>query len=232
MRSGCRGVTLIECLMALIVIAIGLVGIVSMYPVAIGTSKKSLEIAEAAKYAESIRHALEAALKNAVYDPTTQQWKITLTHDMTDGTNANRIDIDLPKIDDGWRRFPGNKPVAPSKNPRKKPGPFERPQNDAAYNLYADRWIRSQVDYVRKTSDASDPYAQFAFSFDVKKINTLSHLRNPPPDLERQTGLYRFRIHVFRTGKQVPVGGETIVIAPAGEEKNYLTMITAEISVR
>lgn len=220
-----RGVTLIECLLALIVVAIGMVGVLSMFPVALNTSKESMEISQAAKLAESVKHALHTALKNAEYDATNKRWLVTFTHDLSDGTSANRLDLALPRTDEGWKRFPGDTSISEGTTQ------FQQPQLDPAYGLGADAWVREHVNWVHDQSDPSDPYSQFAFTIDVRKINTLSYVNPVPPDLEKQTGLYEFRIHVFRARNASPVVGETTTVTTGGDNKDLITSLRCNISV-
>ena len=71
---------------------------------------------------------------------------------------------------------------------------------------------------IRAVNDRSDPYHQFAFSFDIRKINSLEYLlsrTNPATgavytesDLEAMCTLFELRIHVFRKiGAEAAGGG-------------------------
>lgn len=232
------GVTLIEILMAIIVMAIGLVGILALFPPALQSSKMSMEEAQAAIVAESIKHALTAACKNATWDPVLQVYKISLTHDLDDGgSNRNRLDFALPKISalKQWSRYPGA--VTPPPND-------QEPDKDPAFRMYADSWIRANVEWVKGTGtfnrppgdwgDESDAYAQFQFSIDIRKVNTLSYVAPPPTDLEKRTTLYEFRVHVFRGKKDtVIMGGEgTTVQMASAETKDLISTMTFQVSVK
>jgi prepilin-type N-terminal cleavage/methylation domain-containing protein len=222
-----RGVTLIEILLAIIIMAIGLVGILALFPPAIQSSKVSMEEAHAALVAESVKHALTAACKNATWDATAQVYKISLTHDLSDGSNKNRIDFALPKISPAkdWTRFPGA--TSPPANPAE-------PDKDPAFAMLADPWVKASVQWVKDKSDESDAYGQFLFSMDIRKINTLEYLAPVPADLEQRTTLYEFRVHVFR-GKRdgVYAGGEgTQVLVNPVETKDLITTMTFQISVK
>jgi hypothetical protein len=223
--SSTAGVTLIECLLAIIVLAVGLVGILALFPVALENSKVSTEITHGVIVAESLKQALTVALKNAVFDAPNDRWNVSLAHDLKDGGTIARIDFGLPKISEGWRRFPGNVALTfPSTQ-------FSEPQNDPAYLMYADPWVRGHVDRVKDKADPSDPYDQFEFTFDIRKINTLSYLSPAPPDIERQTTLFEFRIHVFRARKQMSPTGETVLVGGT-YTKDLVASLKCNISVR
>jgi prepilin-type N-terminal cleavage/methylation domain-containing protein len=232
MKKRERGVTLIECLLALIVLAVGLVGILALFPVALENSKGSMELSHGAIIAESVKHALTVALKNAVYDAGTDRWEVSMAHDLKEGSNISRIDMKLPKTSEGWVRFPNPGGGGLGKAIAEVAQAFRKPQEDLAFTMYADPWIRKHVDRVHDQADASDPYSQFEFSFDVQKINTLDYLAAPPADIEKQTTLYEFRIHVFRARKQMAATGETIVVGPLQYEKELITSLKCNISVR
>jgi len=220
-----RGVTLIECLLALIVLAVGLVGILALFPVALENSKGSMELSQGVIVGESLKHAITVALKNAIFDAPQDRWLVSMAHDLKSGGTIARIDFGLPKLSEGWRRYPGNVALTyPSTQ-------FSEPQGDVAYLMYADPWVRGHVDRVHNEADPSDPYAQFEFSFDVRKVDTLSYVVPAPPDKERQTTLYEFRIHVFRARKQMAPTGETILVG-GSYEKDLVASLKCNISVR
>ncbi|MBI5365672.1 MAG: prepilin-type N-terminal cleavage/methylation domain-containing protein [Planctomycetes bacterium] len=63
-----RGFTLIEILIALVVLFIGIVGIIALFPIGINSTKESIQDTNAALIAESVHHALVQALRTAVPD--------------------------------------------------------------------------------------------------------------------------------------------------------------------
>ncbi len=60
-----RGLTLIEILIALIILMVGLVGIFALFPVGIKSTQESVEDTTAALLAESFHHALIAAMRTS-----------------------------------------------------------------------------------------------------------------------------------------------------------------------
>lgn len=65
-RRARRGFTLIEILIALVVLFIGIVGIIALFPIGIKSTKESVQDTNAALIAESVHHALVQALRGAV----------------------------------------------------------------------------------------------------------------------------------------------------------------------
>lgn len=234
------GVTLIEVLIALIIMVVGLVGILALFPPALQASKESMEETQAAIIAESIKHALTVALKNAEWAAGQGKYKVGITHDLKTSAKANMIYILLPKTTDnatggGWMHFPdggaGGDYAAPMVG-------MALPANAdletfPVFTLNSDPWVATAVKEVWDKNDPSEPYDQFTFSFDVKKVNTLSYITPAPPDLEKRTTLYEFEIHVFRKKPTAtPVGGDASVTTSGTVPSKHVTTLTCKISVR
>ena len=83
---------------------------------------------------------------------------------------------------------------------------------------------------------ATDPYRQYAFSFDIAKVNTLEHLLsqiNPDTgtnytadELDLLINLYEIRIHVFRKkgGTSTSTGSGNSV------DKNLILTVTHRVA--
>ncbi len=65
-RTRKSGFTLIEILIALVVLFIGIVGIIALFPIGIESTKQSVQDTNAALIAESIHHAIIIAMRNPV----------------------------------------------------------------------------------------------------------------------------------------------------------------------
>jgi prepilin-type N-terminal cleavage/methylation domain-containing protein len=218
-----RGVTLIEILLAIIVMAIGMVGILALFPPTLESGKVSMEETHAAILANSVKQALSMALKRSSWDASQNRYTMVLTHDMKNGTSGNVVVLPLPKITEGWWHYPGQ--VATGD-----------PSQQDLYAIGADPWIWAALTEVWNKNDPSDPYDQFAFSFDIRKINNIAWLNPQPPanELEQRTLLYDFRVHVFRRkNSTVLLGGEgnTTVLA-TGNQYDLITTITFGGSLR
>lgn len=200
------GVTLIEILLALIIMVLGLVGILALFPPALQASKEAQEDTQAGITANSVANAMANAVRFATFNAGTGEWTVTFTHDLDNSGSTVFYTYVLPKIADNWKHHPGN--VTPT---------LGKPQNDATFMLTGDPWIKSAV-LSTKGYDPTDPLEQFSFSFDVRKINTLAYLIGQPKpgggtygvgDLEPIVKMYEFRIHVFRHASNATGGGGT-----------------------
>lgn len=231
-----RGVTLIEILLALIVMVLGIVGILALFPAALQQSKESMEETQAGITGESVAQALTNALRFAQWNGTTTTYDVVMTHDLKYGPTGVKYPFALPKlVNEDWVHHPGGTGVAANAN--------YDPEQMPAFNLgdpVGDPWVYSAVETVRNTNDMSDPYRQFGFSFSVMKINTLQYLigtQKPDNsgayqegDLEGLVKLYEFRINIFRmlstdtgTGTSTGSGGPT---------KHLIATITHRVSVK
>ncbi len=235
-RDSQRGVTLIEILLALIVMVLGIVGILALFPAALQSSKESMEETQAGITGESVAQALTNSLRFAQWNSTTGTYDVVMTHDLKYGATGVKYPFSLPKlVNEDWVHHPGLAGVAANAN--------YDPETLPAFNLgdpVGDPWVYSAVETVRNTNDMSEPYRQFGFSFSVMKINTLAYLINTPKpdgsgnyteaDLEGLAKLYEFRINIFRmlstdTGTGTSSGN-------SGPTKHLIATITHRVSVK
>lgn len=121
-----RGLTLIEILIALIILMVGLVGIFALFPVGIKSTQESVEDSTAALLAESFHHALIAAMRasrpaNGANDTvevalchdglTGKRFDGTTSHNATTGSTAgpalpdNTYVFALPSVADANRLY-------------------------------------------------------------------------------------------------------------------------------
>jgi type II secretory pathway pseudopilin PulG len=228
-----RGVTLIEILLALIVMVLGIVGILALFPTALQLSKESVEETQAGITAESVAQALTNAIRFAQWNSASGTYDVTLTHDLKYGGTYVKYQFPLPKLSDDWVHHPGLVPIAAG-------GAYD-PESLPAFNLAGDPWVYSAVETVRNTNDMSDPYKMFGFSFAVMKINTMAHLIGTPKpgggtyteaDLEPMVKLYEFRINVFRMITSVSGGGGTGGGGGATDTKKLLAFTTCRVSTK
>jgi hypothetical protein len=207
--------TLIEILLAFLVMTLGVLGVLAVFPAAMESSKASMEETCAGLIGGSVAHALDLAVKQATYDSTTNEWNAVLSHDLAGGGGTTLYPFTLPKLPNPsaatvWFHHPS------------MPGSADNdPERNNAFALGGDPWLGATVDHVQSTSDPTDPYRQFLFSFSVARIPTKTHLIYPEPqpnpdkpgqnyvlqDLERMAALFEFRIHVFRAYGSKPGAG-------------------------
>jgi competence protein ComGC len=252
-RRNDRGLTLIEILLSLIVMVLGVVGILALFPPAMQSANESVEDTNAAVVSESVAHSLVNAFNFANWDPATLETTVTLTHDLDAGGTKIRFAFKLPKLDqpgtEDWWHFPSAVP-APQPDPGQKLPLVWDPENDnRIFKMSADHWTNLTVQGVHDTNDLTDPYRQYAFSFDMRKINTLEHLVGKPnpdkpgenykvDDLDPLCKLYEFRINVFRVATPAGStgGGSGTSVVPGGgggaEFRRLIAIITKRIAAK
>jgi type II secretory pathway pseudopilin PulG len=231
-RAPERGMTLIEILLALIVMVLGVTGILAMFPPALQSGRESMEETNAAILGESVAQALTNALRFAQPQgggggaggaPASTNWEVTLSHDLKVGGTTVKYKFLLPSLvppgdpTGGLKHFPSStNPAAGSADPGGNLKPIIE-DDDRIFRLAGDQWVKATTQNVMDNFDPTDAYSQFAFSFDCRKVNTLEYLINPSPKpdpndpnggaytltkLESMCRLYEFRIHIFRAASQ------------------------------
>jgi type IV pilus modification protein PilV len=184
--DGNAGVTLIEVLIAVLVMTIGLAGLFILFHPSLRASQESLEETRAVLLAQSIRDSLTNALRLAQYDEATDTYTVTFTHDMEGG----KLVFKLPQYKvnnqernnhNEWVHYPPD--PDPNRSSPTKEGGYFVSEKDRALFLNKD-WVANVVKEISK-QDQSEPYDQFMFSFDVRR--------------EETPRLYGFRINVFRS---------------------------------
>jgi hypothetical protein len=228
-----RGLTLIEILLALIVMVLGIVGILALFPPALESAKESMENTQAAIAGESVANALSVAVRFATYDPATNTWLATLTHDLQGSGMSVRYTFPLPQFSntamDGSRTG-----TFPQHHPPGVPA-VENIEGQQAFGLGSDPWTSARLAEVRK-SDPSDPLSQFAFSFRVRKIHTLAFLEGKLKndgtpwtlqDLDPLSKLYEFQITVFRFAGSAEEG-----LGAKDQPKRAIATMTTRVSTK
>lgn len=247
-RRGFRGrrdgLTLIEILLAIIVMALGLVGILALFPPALQTANESMEETQAAILGESVSHALVSAMRNALVDAQSKDVTVYLAHDLEAGTHKGRFEFVLPKGDQPnaageyqWYHFPSSA-TPPARDPGAKLQQmgWDPTKDDRHFKMGANGWTKATTDTVKRISDDTDALSQFQFSFNVSKVPTLGYLRRPqqvqdpnappppkPEQIEGMERLYEFKIFILRVAED-PGGG-----AP---DRKLISIITKRIISR
>ena len=92
-----KGLTLIEILIAMIILSVGLIMVLTIFPVGIRSTKESTEDTYAAYLADSIVQALTQAMRTATPEDRTgnKAGQVTLIHDGLTGANDSYI-FELP----------------------------------------------------------------------------------------------------------------------------------------
>jgi len=210
-----RGLTLIEILIAIIVLMVGLVGILALFPVGIHSTKETEEDSNAAIVADSVGQALQAGMRmpTIIKSGSNDIMQVRISHDGLPvyqsagyGTQECAYTFNLPIFQD-----------PPPAKPRLYSHPFDKditsnnppPLKDwTELNLtqpkYAFRLGNNPNNYIGKTyadiikgPDSTDPYTQYAFAFTVMRVDDLDIVPNPPTS-RRARPLYEFKIYVYR----------------------------------
>jgi Tfp pilus assembly protein PilV len=250
---GRRGITLIEILLALIVMVLGVVGILALFPPALQQAAESMEDTQAAILGESVAHALVAAMRNADFDKATLRYKVTLTHDLysadpsaSGNGEKGRYEFILPEGEKSpaavpaWYHYPGA-----AKPPPHDPGAkidltsWDAESDNRVFKLGGDGWMKATTDATKK-NDPTDAWTQFGFSLNAQKVPTLDYLMGKPkpappgapsqnyrPDeVDRMQKLYEFKIIIYRIAR---AGGTANM---EGQEfRRPVAVLTKRISV-
>jgi hypothetical protein len=245
MRSD-RGLTLIEILLSILVLLLGIMGIMALFPTALQTSRETVEERHAVNLAESVKHSIGNAMRFRISDGASPDFnKVVMTHDMDAGAGFPYL-FWPPKLtgvnaptEDGWRRHPsaaagnawGDGPLAT---------PVPNPELSPQFKVSSDGWMNATVDYVRATNDQTEPYRQYMFNFDIAKVNTLAHLIGVDPDgagpqpaytvatLDPLIRLYEVRINVLRKKG----GPSTLTGSRNSVPKNLILTVTHRVSLK
>lgn len=255
-RGHQRGMTLIEILIALIVMVLGVLGILALFPPSLEMAKESMEETNAAMIAESVAHSLMEAFSAAEEDKgsPTLLLRCTMSHDMKAGDRTRgRYTFNLPPLpmdpttNPEWYHFPSSamppgqgSPAAGDPGSKMTTMSWDPESDDRHFQLGGDQWTVDTVQAVHEVNDPTDPLLQFAFSFDVRKVDDMWYQRkNPgaidpyrkialkPDDYESMEKLYEIRIHILRIVNQGGANG-----LKGDVSRHYITTVTKRISVR
>lgn len=139
------GFTMIEIIIALIVLVVGLVGILALFPVAIDAANGAAQRTTSGIIAESVEEALKDALRGAVLRGDVVQ--VTLVHA---GTPNLRYQFNLPQVIDPALTAIGE----------------DHPSADSVFIYRASDIGYSDYDLRR------DPYGQYSYNFSVIRRST------------------------------------------------------------
>lgn len=150
------GFTLIEILLALVVLSVGLIGLLSLFPVGIHSSKTSTQDTMSALVAESVYHALVQAIHSAGSGP------VVLRHD---GLPNGEYTIDLPAGVGDLRVYPKNGP--PGTDPSGEVFRLGTPAPGSKIAAAIED-ITSQTG--KPVKDPSDAYGQYSFDLEITRL--------------------------------------------------------------
>lgn len=188
-----RGLTLIEILIAIIVLMIGVVGILALFPSAIKTTRYSVEDTVSATIAESVADALTIAMRSGTPENAKESKpaEATLVHD---GLPNSSYTFALPLPQDPapaqLRVF-----AHPAPDPRDVSSP--RPSLSDVFKLGGTDFIKDVVDDIKKGPDPTETYNQYAFSFTISRVDDVRD-STETGSLFIAKPLYQFAISIYR----------------------------------
>ena len=184
----CAGLTLIEILIAIIILTIGVISILSIFPPSIKSASSSIDDTVAAKIAESVSDALNIAMRSATPETKDKASKAVIVHDgLTNGSYefALPLPVDPPPGPDKPRFF-----AHPAGNPTDVSNSSPKPSD--AFWLGNTEFMKKVIDDVVKGPDPSDSYGQYGFTFTIKRMD------DDRPTGEASNPLFQFAIAVYR----------------------------------
>jgi len=255
-RAAQQGMTLIEILIALLVMVLGVLGIMALFPPALQSASESMEETNAAILSESVAHSLAEAFSSAEEDKQSPMLllRCTMSHDMKAGDKTRgRYTFILPPLpanpmtNPEWFHYPSTamppgqgSPAAGDPGSKMSGNAWDPEEDDRHFQLGGDQWTVDAVNSVHELNDPTDPLMQFAFSFDIRKIDDMWYQRKnsgaidpyrntalKPDDYESMMKLYEVRIHILRITYQ---GGTNGVEGAAS--RRYITTVSKRLSVR
>jgi type II secretory pathway pseudopilin PulG len=256
-RARERGMTLIEILIALIVMVLGVLGIMALFPPSLQMAAEAMEETNAALLAESVAHSMAEAFSAAEEDKQAPKLllRCTMSHDMKAGDKTRgRYTFVLPPLptnpltNPDWYHYPSSSmppgqgsPAAGDNGSKMVSMSWDPTEDDRHFQLGGDQWTVDAVQSVHEMNDMTDPLLQFAFSFDIRKVDDMWYQRRnagaidpyrnvalKPDDYEAMEKLYEVRIHVLRITHQGGSGGKV----EGDVSRRYITTVTKRISVR
>ncbi|MEW6027806.1 MAG: prepilin-type N-terminal cleavage/methylation domain-containing protein [Planctomycetota bacterium] len=195
------GLTLIEILIAIIILTVGVVSILSIFPFSVKTASSSVEDTVAAKIAESVADALNIAMRTSTAEnvATNTPGRAYLVHDGVEGGNYE-FALPLPE-------------TPPPANPR-----FFKHPTTGTFNLGTDEFIGSVLKDVWKGPDPSDPYDQYKFTFTIKRMDDDRAVGDPTyPLFQFAIAVYRFRSDDPRYADELPQPAHVFLVIIGGK---------------
>jgi prepilin-type N-terminal cleavage/methylation domain-containing protein len=178
-RSVWRGVdafTMMEILIAMVILLVGLCGVMALFPVAIRSTKQSVEDSTASVVAESVHHALVQAMRLAPPSGGPGGNTVSLVHDGTPSQGGGRWYYQFA--------LPANI-GQPEKHPTSSNG------TDPSKNVFALGFDPTSTPAIASNAisgiGGTDPtvdYKQYSFAFDVMRVEAR-------PLFEFRIGIYR-----------------------------------------
>lgn len=190
-----KGLTLVEILVAMIVLLIGVVSVMALFPGAMRNTQRSVNDTIAARIGDSLCDALTRAMRTASPANTkdNKPAQATIVHDGLTGENSSYT-FGLPSAADPP---PANVRLFshPAAEPMKVADPSPNP--NGSFQLGSSDLMKEIIDDIKKGSDPSEFYDQFAFTFTVSRVDDQRPADETGPNFN-PLPLYQFAISVYR----------------------------------
>ncbi len=214
--AGNKGLTLLEILMAVIILLLGLVGILSLFPAGIRSTNESVEERMAAFVADSVKEALNIAARSSNPEDTVngKPAKLKFTHDgVEEKKSPFEFTLPLPSDPPVLRYFAytpeGMKELTPEEERNYKPKKI--------FKLASDTFIKALYDSVVKGNDPTDPYQQWGYLFTINRIDDIRPSSETGSKFKPRS-LYDIKINVYRV--PVSIKGDGDYVDTTGSEES------------
>ena len=195
--SNSKGFTIVEILIAMVVLSLGLLGILGVFPVGIKKTAEIVEDSNAAIIAESVQNAIELALGNARIDDGVDKGFVFLGEAL-DGTPPS-----INKAADYWVKLPYGAMEA-YLYPRPDPttyevGPYTGKNLPPVTRVFpcgaqiAKNATDPGLTLVEREEAARDPYSQYSYAFIIKEAKV-----GDPPAYTPEHSLYELTVYIYR----------------------------------
>ena len=221
------GFTLLEILIAMVILMVGLLGILAVFPTAMRSASRAVEDTYCASIAQSVVDAIHLGLRSAHATTEAGNSYLILDHDGVRDLDTDRkngtfqnfvIDKDTSYQKVATRDYcitlpPINLTGAPYLYPRKKNDPPRKPPNMNAqgpngkkmevtqtYKLGKDFGKDQSMSQAARDLEAKDPYPQYSFAFTIRPCKGPDPTR-PTVNVNQQqpiAGLYEVVVMVYR----------------------------------
>ena len=213
--SNSKGFTIVEILIAMVVLSLGLLGILGVFPVGIKKTAEIVEDSNAAIIAESVQNAIELALGNARIDDGVDKGFVFLGEgvDALMEQKGHILPVDITTLDgtppsinkaaDYWVKLPYGAMEA-YLYPRPDPttyevGPYTGKNLPPVTRVFpcgaqiAKNATDPGLTLVEREEAARDPYSQYSYAFIIKEAKV-----GDPPAYTPEHSLYELTVYIYR----------------------------------
>lgn len=213
--SGSKGFTIVEILIAMVVLSLGLMGILGVFPAGIKMTSGIVEDSNAAIIAESVRNAVELGLHRARIDDGSNKGFVYLGEGvdalLKEGGHSAPFDIttldgtppDINNAADYWVKVPFNDGgiyLYPRPTPSTyEIGPYTPQKNPPVKRVFpcgaqvAEDAANPGLMTIERQEAEKDPFPQYSYAFIIKEAKV-----GTPPAYTANHSLYELTVYVYR----------------------------------